>query len=305
MKKTFYSNGKLFLIGEYTVIDGSEAFAVPTVYGQYLDIEDYDANILKWESFDANGKSWFKASLSYQTIHENRRTGSAVTDTLIDILHHAHKRNPAVLASGTGYKTTSRLTFPRNWGLGSSSTLINNIAQWFEIDAFELLKQSFGGSGYDIACAQHNTPIIYQRIENKPTVKTISFNPAFLDKLYFVYLNKKENTRASVIRYKEKIAEIPVLINEVNTIIEEAYKIEDFNRFCELLDKHSALMSNVLELKTVKEDIFPDFNGTLKSLGAWGGDFILAAANENPEAYFKSKGFETVIPYKDMIINKD
>lgn len=305
MKKTFYSNGKLFLIGEYTVIDGSEAFAVPTVYGQYLDIEDYDANILKWESFDANGKSWFKASLSYQTIHENRRTGSTLTDTLIDILHHAHKANPAVLTLGSGYKTTSRLTFPRNWGLGSSSTLINNIAQWFEIDAFELLKHSFGGSGYDIACAQHNTPIIYQITEGNPMVRTISFNPAFLDKLYFVYLNKKENTRSSVIRYKEKTVEIPVLINEVNTIIEEAHKTEDFNRFCELLDMHSKLLSNVLELKTVKEDRFPDFNGTLKSLGAWGGDFILAAANENPETYFKSKGFETVISYKDMIINKD
>ncbi|PZR10567.1 MAG: GHMP kinase [Flavobacterium psychrophilum] len=305
MKKTFYSNGKLFLIGEYTVIDGSEAFAVPTVYGQHLDVESYDPNILKWESFDANGKSWFKASLSYQTIHENRRTGSAVTDTLIDILHHAHKANPSILIPGSGHKATNRLTFPRNWGLGSSSTLINNIAQWFEIDAFELLKKSFGGSGYDIACAQHDTPIIYRIKEGKPEVKVISFNPAFLDRLYFVYLNKKEDTRASVARYKEKTAEIPVLVSKVNTIIEETYKTEDFNHFCLLLDNHSGLLSDVLETKTVKESLFPDFNGTLKSLGAWGGDFILAAANENPEAYFKAKGYEVVIPYKEMILNAD
>jgi hypothetical protein len=46
--------------------------------------------------------------------------------------------------------------------LGTSSTLINNIAQWFGIDAYELLWKSFGGSGYDIASAQHNKPIVYQ-----------------------------------------------------------------------------------------------------------------------------------------------
>jgi len=29
-------------------------------------------------------------------------------------------------------------------------------------------------------------------------------------------------------------------------------------------------MSEILETKTVKEALFSDFNGTIKSLGAWG-----------------------------------
>ena len=41
----------------------------------------------------------------------------------------------------------------------------------------------------------------------------------------------------------------------------------------------------------------------LKSLGAWGGDFILAASETDPTPYFKSKGFDTVIPYDDMILS--
>lgn len=302
LKKNFYSNGKLFLIGEYTVIDGSKAFAVPTVYGQHLEVDSYDPNVLKWESYDADGKQWFKASFSYQTIYENRRTGNSEADTLIDILHHAHKANPETLPQGSGYKITTKLTFPRNWGLGSSSTLINNIAQWFGINAYTLLQQSFGGSGYDIACAQHDTPIIYQIADGKPTVKPVAFNPDFLDKLYFVYLNQKQNTRSSVKGYKEIANDIPALVSKVNTIIEESAATQDFSNFCTLLERHSALMSNALQMPTIQESLFPDFNGTLKSLGAWGGDFILAASESNPEAYFKAKGYEVVIPYREMII---
>ncbi|MHA3789766.1 GYDIA family GHMP kinase [Flavobacterium hauense] len=302
MKKIFYSNGKLLLIGEYTVIDGSEAFAVPTVHGQHLEIESYDPHILKWESYDADAKQWYKATLSYQTIHDNRRTGHSVTDTLIYILHQAHKANPSILSAGSGYKAVNKLTFSRNWGLGSSSTLINNIAQWFEIDAYELLAKSFGGSGYDIACAQYDTPVIYQIKEGKPLVTPINFNPAFLDKLYFVYLNKKQNTRSSVATYRENTKDTKTLNEKVNAIIDTATTTEDFGLFCSLLDEHSALMSAPLQMPTIKENLFPDFNGTLKSLGAWGGDFILAAANENPEDYFKLKGFETIIPYKEMIL---
>jgi hypothetical protein len=55
-------------------------------------------------------------------------------------------------------------------------------------------------------------------------------------------------------------------------------------------------------MKTVKEALFPDFKGVLKSLGAWGGDFILAISKENPKDYFASKGYETIIPYSEMIL---
>ena len=30
------------------------------------------------------------------------------------------------------------------------------------------------------------------------------------------------------------------------------------------------------------DELFSDFNGSIKSLGAWGGDFILATGNQKP-----------------------
>lgn len=302
MKQTFYSNGKLFLIGEYTVIDGSKAFALPTKYGQYLHIDKGTGKTLEWKSYDADKSLWFETSIRFEAIINNTPSGDKITDTLIDILHTAHTMNPAVLKDNEGYTVSTELTFSRNWGLGSSSTLINNIAQWFNIDAFKLLAKSFGGSGYDIACAQHNAPILYTIKEGQPIVEPIYFDPAFKDKLYFVYLNKKQNSRSAVLDYRQKSNDLITLIKQVDTIIEEACTTDSFERFCELLDEHSAIMSKALQLETVKHSLFPDFKGTLKSLGAWGGDFMLAASDENPEAYFKNKGYNIIIPYSNMIL---
>jgi hypothetical protein len=54
-------------------------------------------------------------------------------------LHEAYKLNPDFITNSNGYIITTELGF-LSWGLGTSSTLINNIAQWLQIDAFTLLK---------------------------------------------------------------------------------------------------------------------------------------------------------------------
>jgi hypothetical protein len=62
-------------------------------------------------------------------------------------------------------------------------------------------------------------------------------------------------------------------------------------------------MSLVLETTIVKEALFSDFNGEVKSLGAWGGDFVMVLSDSDPTSYFSSKGFETVISYDEMILS--
>ena len=42
----FYSNGKLLITGEYFVLNGALSLALPTVYGQHLEINDNDSNII-------------------------------------------------------------------------------------------------------------------------------------------------------------------------------------------------------------------------------------------------------------------
>ena len=42
--QTFYSNGKLLITGEYVVLDGAKALALPTKFGQSLVVKQGPKN---------------------------------------------------------------------------------------------------------------------------------------------------------------------------------------------------------------------------------------------------------------------
>jgi mevalonate kinase len=305
MKKEFYSNGKLLITGEYLVLDGANALALPTKFGQNLIVEKGNNKEIKWISYDSDGSIWLDIQLSFDAILKNNKVAESesVKNTLIEILHQAYLLNPGFIDSSEGYQITTRLTFPRNWGLGTSSTLINNIAQWLQIDAFVLLNNSFGGSGYDIACAQNDCPILYHLENGKPIVKKVTFDPEFFQNLYFVYLDKKQSSKAAIASYyNNKNICLADKIVANNKITQAVLKAKSLQEFAKALEQHEAAMSAILEMQTIKESLFPDFNGVIKSLGAWGGDFVLAISKENPIDYFKTKGLKTIVSYKDMIL---
>ena len=304
MQKTFYSNGKLLITAEYVVLDGAKALALPTKFGQYLTIEKTKSNVIEWQSFDFNKTIWFSTEINLLEIITNfSKKTDGVSKKLVEILHHANALNSEVFKNFEGLKVTTELTFPRKWGLGTSSTLLNNIAQWFEIDAFELLNKSFGGSGYDIACAKVDQPILYSLQNNKPIIDIINFRPSFSDKLYFVYLNKKQNSTQAIANYRtlnfDKNAAVDFISKITHQIIQDDLK---FDEFCALLKLHEKTLSEVLNLPTVHQQLFSDFDGVIKSLGAWGGDFVLVASNDNPANYFLSNGYETILSFKEMIL---
>ena len=305
MKKEYYSNGKLLITGEYTVLDGATAFALPTKFGQNLIVEQGINAIIEWKSYDSDGSLWFEDSISFLDISNtnNSEKTASVRNTLIEILREAYLLNPIFVDNSEGYNISTKLTFSRNWGLGTSSTLINNIAQWTQVDAFELLKNSFGGSGYDIACAQNNNPILYHLANGKPIVQKTTFNPEFIENLYFVYLDKKQNSKSAIASYyKNKKTNSEETIIQINGITQDVLNAETFEEFTIAIGKHESIMSALLEIETVKKTLFPDFRGSIKSLGAWGGDFVLVLSKENPSTYFKEKGYEVIIPYQEMIL---
>ena len=304
MKKEFYSNGKLLITGEYLVLDGANAFALPTKFGQNLIVEKAKNKIIKWTSFNADGSIWFEDTFSFLDIsNKSNNEDTTIRNTLIEILHEGYLLNPDFINQSEGYNIKTELSFPRKWGLGTSSTLINNIAQWLQVDAFVLLNNSFGGSGYDIACAQNDTPILYHLNNGKPIVETVSFEPKFAKNLHFVYLDKKQSSKAAIVSYynnkNEALTEDIIANNKITAAVLKAKTLQEFAL---ALEEHEAEMSTILEMLTIKESLFPDFNGVIKSLGAWGGDFVLAISKENPIDYFNEKGFRTIIPYKDMIL---
>ena len=302
-KKTFYSNGKLLITGEYLVLNGAKALALPTKFGQNLIIEDGFNKQIVWKSFDADGTIWFENIITFSEIqHFTIPALQSERNTLIKILHESYLKNPTLIDNAEGYFVTTNLTFPKFWGLGTSSTLINNIAQWFEIDAFKLLKISFGGSGYDIACAQNDTPILYQLENGFPKVESVIFEPQCADNLYFVYLNQKQNSKNAIESYYKKNKDNTIEIQEISAITNAILQKNDFECLSQKLQLHENIMSNFLEILTIKNDLFSDFNGVIKSLGAWGGDFVLVISEENPTKYFKEKGFETILKYNEMIL---
>ena len=164
----FHSNGKLLLTGEYYVLEGAKSLAIPTKFGQSLvvnqmPIEVGETPILQWKSYDVEGNVWLEAAFNTHNFQILSSKGEG-TPRLQQILQQARKQNPNFLqSSSNNIQAQTHLQFARNWGLGSSSTLLSNIARWADIDAFELLEKTFGGSGYDIACAQSNQAILYQK----------------------------------------------------------------------------------------------------------------------------------------------
>ena len=306
----YYSNGKLLLTGEYFVLDGAKALAVPTTCGQNLTVESIQEPQLIWNSFTNTGECWLeiifdlpKLRLVSATFETNNDGGKdVIAEKLKEILLEVKKLNPSFLNSGEGALVKTKLTFPKNWGLGTSSTLINNLANWAKLNPYELLENTFGGSGYDIACAHCNTPILYTRNGIKPIVEKVNFNPIFKDQLYFVYLNKKQNSREGIQRFKTLKGNLTSELIQISELTDAFIKCDNLNNFEKLMVEHEQIVSKTIQLKTVQELLFADYFGQTKSLGAWGGDFILATGNEDTPDYFKQKGFETVIPYQDLIL---
>ena len=124
----FYSNGKLLLTGEYLVLDGAKALALPTKFGQNLIVEKIVEPHLIWGSFTNTGECWFEAVFDLSKLRlvsatfNSDKEGSAefIAETLLEILEEARNLNPDFLNVDGGYIVKTKLNFPRNWGLGSS-----------------------------------------------------------------------------------------------------------------------------------------------------------------------------------------
>jgi len=299
----FYSaHGKLLLSGEYFVLDGALALALPTLYGQHLAITygHSTPGHLHWKSYTHNHTCWFEAVFAFPEGAILQASDPGTAQTLLQMLLFLQQHSPAFVSGiRQGAAAHTYLDFPREWGLGTSSTLISCLAQWAHTNAYELLGATLGGSGYDLACAQANTPILYQ---NRQFVQ-LPFRPDFHPNLYFVYLGQKQNSREGIARYRQKGKAPASLLNEISRIslsLSTCSTQADFNK---ALHQHETLVSDYLQLPKVQDAHFPDFPGVVKSLGAWGGDFVLASSSETREktyAYFQEKGYPTLFDYAQL-----
>ena len=299
--ETYHAQGKLLLTGEYFVLDGALALALPTRLGQYFKVESGKAGELSWQSYDADGTCWFDTILEVPSLRILSGEATEPAQRLIQVLEQAFLLSEISLESLAGCAIMSQLDFSRHWGLGSSSTLISFVAHLAQVDPYDLLAKTFGGSGYDLACALAKGPIIYQNRVAQPVV----FHPAFADQLYFVYLGKKQNSREGIQRYRALGEKVKASLGEINQLTLNVIACTSLGDFEALMLHHEMIVGSMLNLPRAQNLYFSDYWGVVKSLGAWGGDFVLATSDRDAvstKTYFQQRGFEVILSYGEMIL---
>jgi hypothetical protein len=305
---SFKGNGKLLLTGEYFVLDGVPALAVPTKQGQAFTVRPSPTDTpfdLHWRAYDIGGNLWLQEAFNQADWARPQVRGEDARARICQLLASGEKLHPGCTAGIRGLEVTTRLTFDRKWGLGTSSTLVAAVARWLEVNPYELLELTFGGSGYDLACAIARGPILYERNGSQPRVTPLDWHPEWVKNTHFVYRNQKQNSREGILAYRTApIADgVKAEIGDLTRALLDPSLHP--RAAAQILHRHEQVVSETLEIPTVQEELFPDFPGQLKSLGAWGGDFIWAVSEESGEKvreYFNGRGFETVIEYEKMIL---
>ena len=295
-----YSSGKVLLTGEYVVLDGALSLASPTKFGQNLKLVENQSNLINWKSINYDGKIWFECSIRKENLEIKSTSSKKVSDILINIINIIREYNPSFLKN-YGFDISTNLTFDKNWGLGSSSTLISNLAKLSGADPYVLNNRIFNGSGYDIACANSISPIVYKFNKRQKIIDKVNFRPSFHENIYFIYLNKKQRSIEEIQNYNNNKASDSV-INEISDITSMILKCNSIEAYDELIESHELIISKLISRPTVKEALFKDFNGSVKSLGAWGGDMIMATSYNDPVKYFLERGYSTIFKFKELLV---
>lgn len=296
----FYSSGKLMLTSEYLVLAGATSLALPTQKGQRMKVERLPEKRIRWKSIDQTGMCWFEAEFQLPSLQILNTTDSTSSNRLQNLLRFCFEQSADLALTKGGYNISTHLEFDRTWGLGSSSSFISNLAKWAQVDGIRLMQSAFQGSGYDVAVGLENNAVVYSIQHSKPQWNTVQWKPMFRDQLFFVYLGQKQNSEQEVARFQpNNVSKVDIdWFTQTTQGIIDSKTLGEFEK---LMDRHEARLSSILNRPTVKKKLFPNYPHAIKSLGAWGGDFILVVGDIEDHNYFKTKGYHTILTWQEMI----
>jgi mevalonate kinase len=291
------------LTGEYAVLDGALCVALPTKKGQKMTVKANKGTDLVWKSFDHEGKLWFESDISLYDFSAVKTTDEAVSKKLQKYLKNTVRLNCEFLDKWNAFNVETHLEFPLDWGLGSSSTLISLLGQWADINPLELYFKAENGSGYDVACASAKSPIEYISSDVEVSYTPIDFKPSYHDKIHFIHTGHKKNSEEAIKEYIESVKDKKGLVKTITELSENIQEASDLKTFEAILAEHENVIAKHTGFSKVKDSHFADFDGVIKSLGSWGGDFILATGEKDSvHNYFNKKGLSTILSYKEMVL---
>ena len=288
------------------MLDGALALAVPVKYGQSLTVKSSPhSSHFRWKSYDHQGNIWFEGAFSSkgELLDANDQEAG---ERLASLFQAIEKKKPGFISQQQAELISTQLDFPRSWGLGTSSTLVAALGLWADIDPFYLLGNSFGGSGYDIACATAKSPLFFQRRGDTPNWVSLNYTPSFAEHIYFVYLGEKQNSREGIKRYRTLDKASDSAMKAISSLSLQFVQASSIKELQSIIRQHEQIVSDAIQMEPVQKERFSDFPGQIKSLGAWGGDFIMAATELDSTAvktYFKAKGLSTCFSWEELVLS--
>jgi mevalonate kinase len=270
---SFWSSGKLLLSGEYWVLHGATALAVPTLLGQRLTYTPHERP-LHWTALDRHRKPWLDAA-------------AAEDPHVASLLRAAKSLGGQVPTTGS---VRTELEFDRAWGWGSSSSLTDLVAQWTGVPALDLHFATSQGSGFDVACARATSALTYRKTgPARAEWSAVAAAHWPVEHFALVYLGQKQDSQKEVRRSRRE--PLPAERDAISALSLAMAEAREAAHWSALIEEAEARTAEWTGLPRVQER-FGGVRATLKSLGAWGGDFVLAVA-EDPSAfaYFAEHGY--------------
>lgn len=298
---TSYAPGKLMITGEYLVLKGAKALAVPLKLGQHLTIKHKGVGLVEWETH-YQGKKIFEASFCPDTLSIQSETNIRNAQYISLVLSGLKTLKPDFFPS-KGMSFLSELEFPLEWGLGNSSALIVNLAKLAGVHPIQLHQQTSIGSGYDVACAFESKPILYG-LNPEPHWDAVSFSPSFADELYLVYLGNKQDSNKSVKDFFLKCEVSQEQLFQSDSMTQQALKSPTSAAFVDVLQQITQLTSSVLGIDNPLPERFPHLDGFAKPLGAWGGDFALIVSKLPKQVlknYLYAENVDVVFSWDELV----
>ncbi len=299
----FFSRGKLLISGEYLVLKGATALALPLKKGQSMQVSRSGDEGLTWESRQY-GEPWFRAVFRRPFFEVAETTEQGVADNLARHLQALTAMKPGAESMMYGRRVITDLGFDRQWGFGSSSSLVSNLAYWAGVDPFRLHRRVSEGSGYDVVLAREDGPVFFTLKRQTYQKQEVDLPRNVTRYLYFVYLGAKQDSSVQVSQFLAGGRSYRVekrMITELGRHMANAGTVEDFGFY---MKEHEQVISSILKVPTLKEGIFSDLPGEAKSLGAWGGDFALLTwkgTRAGLMEYLSTRGLNIFFSYHELI----
>jgi mevalonate kinase len=295
----FFSKAKIILLGEYAVMHGAQAICLPLATGQKMTAIPADHSLIRW-TWNYKKEDLADFSLDCHSL-EVHKILIGNPEWVINLLRLIRLQNPGFLKQG--FHLHFENYFPAQWGLGSSSATISSLCRYAGINPYLINYELTGGSGADIACTTQTKWFTYQKTASAPDIWKIIQDYPFAENTFFIYSGHKQATASHLKKIKFPEATASSLCKEVNRLVNEFLVADDISKTEAIIKEHENLISETIQQPPVGLQ-FPDFDGQIKSLGAWGGDFFMAISRSGystVKKYFQQKGYETVFSWNELV----